>query len=164
MGRSDSNNAATETWCHREEFGLVMISTTFFSPLDIFFIYISNVIPFPGLLSGTPIPSLLLLHLHHPHTHSCLSALAFPYIRAWNPWGTRAVPPTYVQQGHLLPLTWPKPWDPPKSHGSLVGDLVPRSSCISKPLSLLNLGRDRWFTGYENLLLLKKNRVCSQHA
>jgi hypothetical protein len=54
-----------------------------------FFIYISNVIPFPGLPSGNSLshppstPSLRVLS--HPLTHSYLLALVFPYIGALNP-------------------------------------------------------------------------------
>jgi hypothetical protein len=43
---------------------------------DIFFIYISNVIPFPGLTSENPLS--LPSHAHQP-THSCFLALTFPY-------------------------------------------------------------------------------------
>jgi hypothetical protein len=71
--------------------------------LDIFFIYISNVIPFLDLPPGTPypisppIPYLLLSHISsypissscfyegaptHPPTHSCLPTLEFPYTGA----------------------------------------------------------------------------------
>jgi hypothetical protein len=45
--------------------------------LVIIFIYISNVIPFPGFPSKTPYP-LALPHAHQ-HTHSCFLALAVPY-------------------------------------------------------------------------------------
>ena len=49
----------------------------YFFKLDIFFIYISNVIPFPGfpsknLLSSPPPPT-------HQPSHSCFLVLAFPY-------------------------------------------------------------------------------------
>jgi hypothetical protein len=48
--------------------------------LDIFFIYISNIAPFPGLPSKNshsflPPPS-------HQATHSCFLALTFPYTGA----------------------------------------------------------------------------------
>jgi hypothetical protein len=43
--------------------------------LDIFFIYISNVIPFPGLPSENPLFSPI--HSHFP-------VLAFPYTGAWS--------------------------------------------------------------------------------
>jgi hypothetical protein len=51
--------------------------------LDILFIYISNIIPFPGFHSATPLshpPSLCFYgDIPHPPTHPCLTALAFPY-------------------------------------------------------------------------------------
>jgi hypothetical protein len=54
--------------------------------LDIFFIYISNVIPFPGSLpeASYPIPSppASMKVSSHPPTHFCLPALAFPYTGA----------------------------------------------------------------------------------
>jgi hypothetical protein len=60
----------------------------FFLLFDISFIYISNVILFPGLPSGTPLshsPSPASMRvLLHPSTHSCLPALAFPYTGASN--------------------------------------------------------------------------------
>jgi hypothetical protein len=50
--------------------------------LDILFIYISNVIPFPGFPSATPHPipppPASMKVLTHPPTHSYLTALAFP--------------------------------------------------------------------------------------
>ena len=49
--------------------------------LDIFFIYISNVIPFSGFPSENPIPSLLPT-VHQP-THSCFPAQACSYTRAY---------------------------------------------------------------------------------
>jgi hypothetical protein len=50
--------------------------------LDIFFIYISNVIPF----SGFPAENLYPIHSppDHPSTHSCFPVLAFPYTGASN--------------------------------------------------------------------------------
>jgi hypothetical protein len=61
---------------------LQSLSTLYFL-LDIFFIYLSNVIPFPGFPSETPyamlpLPASMRVLLHLP-TQSCLSALAFPY-------------------------------------------------------------------------------------
>jgi hypothetical protein len=54
--------------------------------LDIFFIYISNVIPFPGFPSrnslSPPLPSASVRVLLYLPTHSHLPALAFPYTRA----------------------------------------------------------------------------------
>jgi hypothetical protein len=48
--------------------------------LDIFFIYISNVIPFPGFPSEIPYP-LPSPPAHQP-TYTCFLALAFPYTGA----------------------------------------------------------------------------------
>jgi hypothetical protein len=45
--------------------------------LDIFFIYISNIIPHPGFLSKNTL-SCPLLPAYQP-TYSCFLALAFPY-------------------------------------------------------------------------------------
>ena len=57
--------------------------------LDIFFIYISNGFPFPGLPFRTPYPILpppaSMRVLPHPPTHSHLPALAFPYTGVLNP-------------------------------------------------------------------------------
>jgi hypothetical protein len=47
---------------------------------DIFFIYISNVIPFPTFPSENPY-ALFPPPVHEP-THSCFLALAFPYTGA----------------------------------------------------------------------------------
>jgi hypothetical protein len=61
----------------------------FFFLLDIFFIYISNVFPFPGFLFRNPLSHLSfpvsMRVLLHSLTHSSLPALAFPYTRALNP-------------------------------------------------------------------------------
>jgi hypothetical protein len=55
----------------------------FYILLIIFFIYISNVIPFPCFPSGNPLspPPLLasMKVLPHPPTHFCLPTLAFCY-------------------------------------------------------------------------------------
>jgi hypothetical protein len=48
--------------------------------LDIFFYYISNVIPFPGFLSKNPYPNSPP-PAHQP-THSRFLVLAFPYTGA----------------------------------------------------------------------------------
>jgi hypothetical protein len=45
--------------------------------VDIFFIYISNVIPFPGFPSENPYP-ISPSSVPQP-THSCFPVLAFPY-------------------------------------------------------------------------------------
>jgi F0F1-type ATP synthase membrane subunit a len=54
--------------------------TTALFLLDIFFIYISNVIPFPSFPSKNPLSSPL--SPTHKPTHSCFLALAFPYTEA----------------------------------------------------------------------------------
>ena len=70
-----------------------------------FFIYISNIFPFPGLpfrnsLPHLPIPASMRV-LHHlppplfPHQHS-------PTLGHRTPSGPKASPPTDVQQGHPL--------------------------------------------------------------
>jgi hypothetical protein len=53
---------------------------TLFSKLDIFFIYISNAVPFPSFPSENPLSSP---HAPAPQpTYSCFLALEFPYIGA----------------------------------------------------------------------------------
>jgi hypothetical protein len=54
----------------------------FYFLLDIFLIYISNVIPFPGFPTPNPYP-FPFSPAHQP-THSQLPALAFPYTGASN--------------------------------------------------------------------------------
>jgi hypothetical protein len=50
---------------------------------DIFFIYISHVIPFPGFPSEKhPSPYVNPSSLAHQPTHSCFLALAFPHTGA----------------------------------------------------------------------------------
>ena len=73
--------------------------------LGIFFIYILNVIPFPGscppLKNPCPVPTspASLRVFPHPPTHSCLLTLAFPYTSLHR---TRASSPTDAHQGHPL--------------------------------------------------------------
>jgi hypothetical protein len=85
--------------------------------LDILFIYISNVIPFPNPLPEThyPIPSPLLLWgwtPTHPPTPASLplhsSTLGH---RAFM--GPRASSPIDAQQGYFLLHMWLEPWVPP---------------------------------------------------
>jgi hypothetical protein len=61
----------------------------FFLLLDIFFIYISNVIPFPGFPSRNPLSHTLspasVRVFSHPPTYSYLPTLAFPYTGASAP-------------------------------------------------------------------------------
>jgi hypothetical protein len=57
----------------------------FFKKLDIFFIYISNVIPFPSLPSWNLLPhapSSCFYDSVPQQTHSCFPGLAFPYTAA----------------------------------------------------------------------------------
>jgi hypothetical protein len=91
----------------------------------IFFIYISNVISFPGYPPGTPYPTSSL--------PSSMRVLPSPPTPAFPPWhsptlehrtpsGSRATAPTDVQQGHPLPHM-------KLGHAySLVGGPVPGSS------------------------------------
>ena len=58
-------------------YGPIMLRFPFLL-LDTFFIYISNVIPFPGFPSKKPLYPLSPPLGHNP-THSCFLALAFPY-------------------------------------------------------------------------------------
>jgi hypothetical protein len=95
-----------------------------------FFIYISNVIPFPSLPSGTPLslsPSPCFYEdASHPTTHFWLPALAFPYTGTLSLSGMRASPPIDVWQGHPLLHMHLEPWVPPCV--LFVGGLVPGSS------------------------------------
>ena len=116
-------------------------------PADIFFIYISNVFPFPGpsfrkplshpsspcFYDGDPPPTHLPTH---SPTHSYLLPRISLHWGIKHPQAQRAFPPTDVQQGHSLPHSW--------SHGSfhvysLVSGLFPGSSSRSGQLTLLLL-------------------------
>jgi hypothetical protein len=69
--------------CYPKQTSLSFNALSFFLNyflLDIFFIYIINVIPFPGFPSENPL-SPLPSHCSQP-THSCFLALAFPYTGA----------------------------------------------------------------------------------
>ena len=80
--------------------------------LDIFIIYISNVIPFPSLPSKIPLSSPYS-PTHQP-THSHFLALAFSPIlshRAFT--GPRASPPSDDLKGYLLLHMQLDPWVPP---------------------------------------------------
>ena len=105
-------------WCHLlEELSWHIGSHTFFFLLDILFIYMSNVILFPGFPLGTPYPILPLPAsmrvLPHPPTHSRLPALAFPYTVASSLSRPRASPPIDDRQGHPLLRMWLEPWITP---------------------------------------------------
>jgi hypothetical protein len=98
--------------------------------LDILFIYISTVIPFPGFSFTNPIshlPPLLLWGCSptHPPTHSYLNVLAFPYTGALSLHRTQGLPSYWCQISYLC--SW--------CHGSLhvyslVDGLVPGSSSV----------------------------------
>ena len=71
-------------------FSKYLFATTFlFVLLGVFFIYISNVIPFTSFPSENPL-SLLPSSAHQP-THSCFLALAFPYTGALSLHGTKGL-------------------------------------------------------------------------
>jgi hypothetical protein len=98
-----------------------VLTTVFFiflKKLYIFFIYISNVFPFPGLpfrttLSQSPPPaSISGCSPTHPPT-SIFPPWHSPTLRHQTLSGPRASPPTDVQQGYPLPHMWPAPWVPP---------------------------------------------------
>ena len=109
--------------------------TEFF--FGIFFIYISNVIPFPGLPSRNPLsnPPSPCLSTTHPPTPT-FPPWHSPTLGHRLPSGPRALPPTYVQQRHPLPHMQLETWVPPCVY-ALVGDPVPRSSRGSGRLILL---------------------------
>jgi hypothetical protein len=73
---------------------------------DIFFIYISNVIPFPSFPSGDPPYSFPTPPAYQP-THTCFLALAFPYT------GPRASLHIDNRLGHPQLHMQLEPWVPP---------------------------------------------------
>jgi len=80
-----------------------------------FFIYISNVIPFPDFLAINllfPLPTLLLWECSpiQPPTPSCFPSLTFPYTGDPPLTGPRASPPIGAQQGHPLLHMQLEPW------------------------------------------------------
>jgi hypothetical protein len=85
--------------------------------LDIFFIYISNVIPFPGFPSKDLLPHVLPPPPAHQPIHSCFLALTFSYTymgqghKAFT--GPRDSPPIDVQLGHPQLHMQLEPWIPP---------------------------------------------------
>jgi hypothetical protein len=97
---------------------LILSAELFFSYflLVIFFIYISNIIPFPGPHPGNSYPTSLPLLLWecstHPHipTSPSWDSLTLRYLAFTEP---RASPPTDAQQGHPLLHMWLEPWGPP---------------------------------------------------
>jgi hypothetical protein len=101
------------------------LSIIFIGFFNRYFIYISNVIPFPGFPSENP-----LSHHHHrplltnPPTSASLSWHS-PTLRHQTFSGPRASPPIHAQQGHPLLHMQLEPWVPPCV---LFDDLVPGSS------------------------------------
>jgi hypothetical protein len=91
----------------------VFVLLLFIYSLDIFFIYISNVIPF----SHFP----LKIALSHPSSFPLLTNPLIPTSLSWHYptlghrafTGQRASPLTDVQQGHPLLNMWLEPWVPP---------------------------------------------------
>jgi hypothetical protein len=88
--------------------------------LDILFIYISNVIPFPGFPSGSPypIPPSLCFYevLPYPSIHSPTPASPpwhSPTLGHQISTGPRVSPPIDAQQGHSLLHMQLEPWVPP---------------------------------------------------
>jgi hypothetical protein len=84
--------------------------------LDIFFIYMPNVIPFPSFPSENPCPipplPASIRMFPHPPIHFCFPLLAFPLgHRAFT--GPRASPPFDVRQGHPLLHMQLEPWVTP---------------------------------------------------
>jgi hypothetical protein len=84
--------------------------------LDIFFIYISNLIPFPSFPSENPLSPL--------HLPASMRIVTHPPTSASLPWysptlghqaftGPRDSPPIDDQQGYLLLHMWLEPWVPP---------------------------------------------------
>jgi hypothetical protein len=76
-----------------------------------FFIYISNVNPFPSFPSENPLQSPPL-PAHQP-THICFPILAVPYTGALSLHRTKGHSSHDVQQGHLLRHMQLEPWVPP---------------------------------------------------
>jgi hypothetical protein len=79
--------------------------------LDIFFIYISNVIPFPGIPSKKTLP-LPPPHAYQP-THSHFLAQSIPYIGHRTFTGPRAFPPIDDRLDHPLLHIQLELWIPP---------------------------------------------------
>jgi hypothetical protein len=79
----------------------------FFFELDIFFIYILNVFPFPGLPFGISLslpPSSCLYEGALPPTHSCPPTVAFPYTGASNIFRIKGLWEAMVYSAYTSPL------------------------------------------------------------
>ena len=83
-------------------------SSSFAFLLDIFFIYISNVIPFPSFPSENPLPSYLPLFPNPPTPTSW--PLLSPILGHRTFTGPRASPPIDDQLGHPLLHMQLEPW------------------------------------------------------
>jgi hypothetical protein len=94
-------------------------SFPFFFYLDIFFIYILNVISFPSPLPWNPLshhPSSLCFYEDAPHTHLPTPAsptLHSPILGHQAFIEPRTSSPIDAQQGHSLILMYLEPWDTP---------------------------------------------------
>jgi hypothetical protein len=77
--------------------------------LEIFFIYISNIFPFPDLPFRNPFsyPTSPCLYKGAPPYTPVLLPWHYPTLGHQTPSGTRASPHTNVQQGYFLPHMWP---------------------------------------------------------
>jgi hypothetical protein len=99
-----------DEWLQQVPQGFLQIITFLFL-LDIFFIYISNVIPFPGFPSENPLSHLpphiaFMRVLRHPPTHSHLTALKFPYTGTSNLHRTKCLSSHWCQIS-LSSVTYP---------------------------------------------------------
>ena len=82
----------------------------------VLFIYISNIIPFPGIISENPLyhpPSPFMRVFSQPTTYSCLTALHSPLLGHQAFMGLRASPLIDARQGHHLLHMQLEPWVPP---------------------------------------------------
>ena len=104
----------------------------FYFKLDIFFIFISNVIPFPSFLVESPypippLPTSMRVFLYSP-THSCLPDLAFPYTGALSLHRTKGFSFHWLMPDKVI-LCYICSWSCGSFYVySLVGGLVPGSS------------------------------------
>ena len=83
--------------------------------LDILFVFISNVIPFPSFSSSKPLshlpPTSFMTVLPYPPIHSCLTTLSFHYTGAFT--GPRVSLPIHARLSHHLLNMQLEPWVPP---------------------------------------------------
>jgi hypothetical protein len=107
---------------------VVVVCLCFVFLLDIFFIYISNIISFPGFSSKTPYPSPLPCSSTHPLALPGPGILLYGSIEPFQdqgPFLPLMPDKAYARQGYIC--SWSK-----ESHlmFSLVGGLVPESSGV----------------------------------